>query len=371
MLEKLHRKAEPAAEPTGGSADGKPMIEDYRRYVYRKVLFIVGCVVAAILVFAYATTYGSSDIGIVDVYKTIWYHFFEPEKIDTYNDWAIFTVRLPRICCGVVAGMSLGVAGAAMQSMMKNPLADPYTTGISSGASFGATLAIGLGVTVGGASGNAGLILTAFIFSLIPAAVIILVSTLKHTGAATMILAGIAVMYLFNACTTIIKLGLSDSSLSAVYNWTIGDLSGTTWNDFQVMLIFTVIGTVILWALSKKLNILITGDKNSKALGLDAHKLRIVLLILISLMAASIVCFTGIIGFVGLVAPHIVRIFLGSDNRYLIPASAAFGAVLLMVADLISRWVLAPTFLPVGVITSFIGCPLFLYLLIKSRNSIW
>ncbi len=369
MFSKL-RRGEPTLQSSGPASAGDTMARDYRKYVYRKILFIIGCVVAAIIVFAYATTYGSSNISMWDVYSTIWNHFFNPELVDPYDEWAIFTIRLPRICAGLIAGMSLGVAGAAMQSMMKNPLADPYTTGISSGASFGATLAIGLGISVGGA-GDAGLVLTAFVFSLIPAAVIILVSSLKHTSAATMILAGIAVMYLFNAATTIIKLGLSDSSLSAVFNWTVGDLSGTTWSDCQVMLVFTIIGTVILWALSKKLNILITGDKNAKALGLDAHKLRIVLLILISLMAASIVCFTGIIGFVGLVAPHIVRIFLGSDNRYLIPASAMFGAVLLMVADLISRWVIAPTFLPVGVITAFIGCPMFMYLLIKSKNSVW
>ena len=365
-------KLKQATEPVSAvSDDGQALVSKYREYVAKKILFIIICIISAVVVFAYAASCGSSGISFIDVYKTIYNHFFHPDQVDKYYDWAIFTIRLPRVCCGLVAGASLGVAGAAMQSMMKNPLADPYTTGISSGASFGATLAIGLGITVGSTGGNAGLVLTAFIMSLIPAAVIIIVSSLKNTGAGTMILAGIAVMYLFNALTTIIKLGLSDSSLSAVYNWSIGDLSGTTWNDFRVMLVFTVVGTAILWALSKKLNILITGDKNSKALGLDAHKLRIVLLLLISLMAASIVCFTGIIGFIGLVAPHIVRIFLGSDNRYLIPASAAFGAVLLMIADLISRWILAPTFLPVGVITAFIGCPLFLYLLIKSRNTVW
>lgn len=370
MFDKFRKGANPAPASADQSSSGETMAANYHRYVYKKILFIIGCVVAAILVFAFAATYGSSNISIMDVYATIWNHFFNEEALDPYADWVIFTIRLPRICAGLIAGMSLGVAGAAMQSMMKNPLADPYTTGISSGASFGATLAIGLGITVGGA-GDAGLILTAFVFALIPAAVIILVSSLKHTSAATMILAGIAVMYLFNAATTVIKLGLSDQSLSAVFNWTVGDLSGTTWDDCKVMVIFTIVGTIILWALSKKLNILITGDKNAKALGLDAHKLRILLLILISLMAASIVCFTGIIGFVGLVAPHIVRIFLGSDNRYLIPASAVFGAVLLMVADLISRWIIAPTFLPVGVITAFIGCPMFMYLLIKSKNSVW
>lgn len=351
--------------------DSDEMVSSYNKYVFRKLLFIVICVVIMIAVIGYASTIGSAGLSPIDVYKTIYNHFFNKSAINATNDWVVFTIRLPRIMTGLVAGMSLGIAGAAMQSMMKNPLADPYTTGISSGASFGATLAIGLGFTLFGLGGSSGIIVMAFVFSLIPAAVIIMVSSMKHTSAATMILSGIAVMYLFNALTTIIKLSLSETSLAAVYQWSIGDLSGSTWESFQVIAIFGLIGGVILMAMSKKLNILITGDKNAKALGLDAHKLRIALLIIISLMAASVVCFTGIIGFVGLVAPHIVRIFLGSDNRYLIPASAAFGAVLLMVSDLISRTIIAPTFLPVGVITAFIGCPMFLWLLIKARKSMW
>lgn len=351
--------------------DGEAMAASYRSYTLKKILFIVICVIGMIAVMGYAATIGSSNISAYDVYRDIWYHFVDPSKCDELIDWAVFDIRLPRIVGGLIVGCSLGVAGAAMQSMMKNPLADPYTTGISSGASFGATLAIGLGITVTGSSGSFGLITTAFIFSLIPAAVIIAVSSLRNTSAATMILAGIAVMYLFNACTTLIKLGISEQSLSAVFQWSVGDLSSVTWDNCAIMCGFTVVGTAVLMAMSKKLNILITGDKNATALGLDAHKLRIALLVVISLMAASVVCFTGIIGFIGLVAPHIVRIFLGSDNRYLIPASAAFGAVLLMVADLISRVVIAPTFLPVGVITAFIGCPMFLYLLIKQRKSMW
>ncbi len=347
------------------------MVQDYHRYTLRKILFIVLCIVAMFLTLGYATTVGSSNISMWEAYEGIWNHFFNKDAVDETVDWILFDVRLPRIMTGLVAGLSLGVAGAAMQSMMKNPLADPYTTGISSGASFGATLALGLGISVGGLGGTVGLVVTAFLFSLVPAVVIIGVSSLRNTSAATMILAGIAVMYLFNACTTLLKLTLSEQSLSAVFQWSIGDLSAATWTSFVVILIFAIVGTVILMLLSKQLNILITGDKNATALGLDAHKLRILLLILISLMAASVVCFTGIIGFIGLVAPHIVRIFLGSDNRYLIPASAAFGAVLLMVADLISRVIIAPTFLPVGVITAFIGCPLFLYLFIKQRKSLW
>jgi iron complex transport system permease protein len=347
------------------------MASNYQKYIAKKLLFIIICVIGVIITIGYAATIGSANLTALQVYETIYNHFFNKANIDITQDWVVFTVRLPRIMTGMVAGASLGIAGAAMQSMMKNPLADPYTTGISSGASFGATLALGLGLSFAGFGGSVSLVLFAFVFSLIPAAVIILVSSLRSTSAATMILAGIAVMYLFNACTTLIKLGLSDASLASVFNWSVGDLSGVTWNDCGIMMCFTVVGSITLMLMSKKLNILITGDKNATALGLDAHKLRIILLLLISLMAASVVCFTGIIGFIGLVSPHIVRMFLGSDNRYLIPAAAVFGGVLLMVSDLIARVILAPTFLPVGVITSFIGGPIFLYLLIKQRKSAW
>lgn len=370
LLSALRRgKADP--ENPGDFLSGEDMESSYRRYTAKKLIFIVACVIIMIGVLGYAATIGSSNISAWDVYRDIWYHVVDPSKVDATIDWVVFTQRLPRILTGLVAGMSLGVCGAAMQSMLKNPLADPYTTGISSGASFGATLAIVLGFTVGSFGGSAGTIITAFIFALIPAAVIILVSSMKNTSAATMILAGIAVMYLFNACTTVIQLGASDASLSAVYRWSVGDLSDATWNSFYIITVFTVVGTAIIMALSKQLNILITGDRNATALGLNAHRLRILLMIIVSLMAASVVCFTGIIGFVGIVAPHIVRIFIGSDNRYLVPASAAFGGVLLMVADLVSRVIIAPTFLPVGVITAFIGCPMFLYLLIRQRRSMW
>ncbi len=344
---------------------------DYRRYVWRKTVFIGVCLLLMFAVLGIAATVGSSGITTFDVYRDIWYHIVDPSRCDDVVDWIVFDLRLPRILTGLMAGLTLGVAGAAMQSMLKNPLADPYTTGISSGASFGASLALGLGVTVMGMGGTVGLVGMAFLFSLVPAVIIILISSMRGTSAATMILAGIAVMYLFNAATTLIKLMVPDTTLSAIFQWQVGDLSRATWESFYVISVFGLAGTLLLWGFSRKLNVLITGDKNATAMGVDAGRLRMILLVIVSLMSASVVCYTGIIGFIGLVAPHIVRIFLGSDNRYLIPASAVFGSVLMMVSDVVSRVIIAPTFLPVGVITAFIGCPMFLYLLIKQRRSSW
>ena len=359
------------APPEYYEAQSRKMEHDYRLYISKKVLFIVLCIVGMVVTMGVAVMFGSSGISVMDVYKDIWYHFFNTSKLNATTDWVVFTMRLPRILTGMVTGASLAISGAAMQSMLKNPLADPYTTGISSGASFGFSIAIVLGITVGGLGGTMGTILTAFVFALIPAAVIIVVSSLKKTSASMMILSGIAVMYLFNACTTLIQLMASDTTLSALYRYTTGDLSDSTWTSFYTIAGFTLVGGGIIWACSKKLNILITGDDVATALGMNAHRLRILLLIIISLMAASVVCFCGIIGFVGIVAPHLVRLFLGSDNRYLIPAAAAFGALFMMITDLISRVIIAPTFLPVGVICAFIGAPIFLWLLLKQRKSTW
>lgn len=159
--------------------------------------------------------------------------------------------------------------------------------------------------------------------------------------------------------------------LAAVYTWQVGTLGKSQWDYIPVMGGITIVGVIVLQLLSNKINLLSTGDESAKSLGVDADKLRIFCLIIVSLVAASIVSFTGIIGFVGLVCPHVVRLFMGSDNKYLIPASAAFGVVLVLVSDIIGRTLLYPTVLQVGVVTAFLGGPLFLYLLIKSKKEVW
>lgn len=327
------------------------------------------CILLTVAAAAYASTLGSYPIGFFESFQVMFDHI-TGNITDDMKDHIIFNIRLPRILTAIVAGASLAIAGATMQSIMKNPLADPYTTGISSGASFGASLAIILGFSLF-SNDDYGIILNAFVFSLIPAFAMIALSSFNRTSPATMILTGIAVMYLFNALTTLIKLGASDESLAALFNWTVGDLAKSSWDSVRVILAVTVCCFVAIMFTHKKMNILTMGDRNAIGMGIDAHKLRIVLLLILSLMTASVVCYTGIIGFIGLVAPHMVRMFMGSDNKYLIPASAIFGALLLLVADVIARTIIAPVFLPVGVITAFIGCPMFIYLLVKRRRTVW
>ena len=186
-----------------------------------------------------------------------------------------------------------------------------------------------------------------------------------------MIMAGIAIMFIFNSFTTVLKLHADPDALALLYQWTVGTVSDCSWTDIPLMAAVVVAGTFVTQVLSRKLNVLATGDDSAKAMGLNVENMRIMLLLLISLMVATVVSFTGLIGFVGLVAPHVCRIFVGADNRYLVLSSAMFGAVLLEVADLIGRTVIAPATLQVGVVTAFIGGPMFLYLIMRQKRSSW
>ena len=337
---------------------------EYRTTLWKKLFFIVGCIVLAIAVAGVALTVGNYSISFTDSYITLWNHL-TGNIVDTRADFVIWTNRLPRILTGVLAGAGLAAAGAVMQTILRNPLADPYTTGLSSGASFGATLAVGLGVSVSSAS--YAIVANAFIFSLVPVAVILVVSKLKNASPTTMVMAGIAVMYIFNAINTMVRLWLDPDTQSYLYAWSVGSLENSSWDELGVMAFITITIIIVLMLISRKLNVLSTGDQLSRSIGVNPERLRLVALLLVSLLTAGIVSFTGLIGFVGLVCPHIARMFVGSNNTYLIPASAVCGIVLVLGADLIGR-VLLTTPIQVGVITAFVGGPLFLYLIIKQKE---
>lgn len=356
-------------------ADYDPLEEEigaqYAKYRARKFLFVIVCVIITVILVGVTITVGQYKIGFFESYQIIWNHICGNigTGVEAIKDHIIWNLRLPRITVGIIAGFGLAVAGTTMQSAMKNPLADPYTTGISAGASFGATLAIIFGASV--FSGPFAIVGNAFLFSLIPMVIIIGISGVRKMSPTMMVLTGIAVMYVFNAMTTFIMLISDPQSVAAVYAWQVGTLSKAAWNAIPIMFGVVTVGSVLLMSLSNKLNVMASGEECAKSLGLDTKKLRILCLLIVSMMTAGIVSFTGIIGFVGLLAPHIVRIFIGSDNRFLLPASGAFGAALLLFADLVGRTVIMPAELQVGVVTAFLGGPMFIYLMIKQKRSVW
>ncbi len=355
-------------------ASGSEFKRDYHRYIVLKVLFIIGLLASILLISGVALSLGGRDISVTEVFRILWHHItgYVPEyhSEEWYDDYAVYNVRLPRILVGIIAGAGLAIGGGAMQPTVRNPLADPYTTGISSGACFGVALAIALGFSVH-SHNNLGLVINAFIFGLVPAALVIVMSRFRNTSPATIILTGVALSFLFNALSVIILVGSDAEKIQAAYLWQIGTLENVNWDVIPVMLTVTLIGAGALIALSPKINIMTLGDSSSRSLGLDANTFRIIILVILSVMTASIVGYIGIIGFIGLVSPHIVRLILGSDNRYAIPASALFGAAFLLFADLLARLIIYPGELAVGVVMAFIGAPIFLFLIIRNRREIW
>ena len=341
---------------------------EYRKLTTKRIGFIAVCAVACLLLSIYAATVGSYPISPGDVFNSILDAILgrTPEDYGIYH--IVVNLRMPAIVTALVCGFGLAIAGVCMQSMLKNPLADPYTMGISSGAGFGAALAMILGIEI---IGGAGTVANAFVFAILPAMVILFLSKFRNATPTMMILCGIALMYLFNAATQLFMLIADPEDLSAVYKWMIGSVDGTSMDEAVIVLIVAILGTIYVQYMSNQLNLMGLGDESAKTLGVDVERKRLILLVVVTLVAATVVSFTGIIGFIGLVAPHMVRAIIGTDNKYLIPASGFFGAFLLLLSHLIAMTIAQPMVLPVGVITSCIGGPLFLFLILRNSKEVW
>lgn len=351
---------------------------EYSRFIKRKVAFVAVCLLLVVLLFGISITIGTRDISFADVYSYLWRHICgETYTVGTYDYWddyIIWEVRLPRAAFCIIAGAGLAVGGAVMQNVMNNPLADPYSTGISSGAVFGVAVSVILGISVSTISSqlsNFGVILNAFIFAMIPMAFIIAVSPRVNTSPATLILAGVAISYLFNALTTLLMMSTDSETLATVYRWQVGSVAEITWPSVPLMAAINLVGIATAMFLSKKLNILALGDDNAKSLGLNAQNMRLVCLMIVTFMAASVIAYAGIISFIGLISAHIVRTILDSDSRFVIPASAGFGAIFMLFADICARLISDNDAVPIGVMLSFIGAPIFLILIIRQKRSVW
>ncbi len=354
-------------EPVSNDSGLGATVHAYMRNRRWKYIFVSICLIAIVLVAGYTVTIGSVAITFVEAYETMWNHI-TGNIIDTKFDYVVWDLRMPRVIGGIFAGIGLAICGVVMQNTLKNPLADPYTTGVSSGASMGATLTLAV---FGGALGSWYGAIGAFVFALVPVVIMIAITKMKDASPTTMVMAGIGIMYIFNAITTMMMMTMDSQTMQAIYNWQVGTLDLLTWDQIPVLLIVVLIGVIISMLIAGKLNVLATGDESAKALGIDADKMRTWCLILVGVISAAVVAFTGLIGFVGLVAPHITRLFIGSDNKFLIPAAGVFGGMLMIIADAIGRTILFPEVVQVGVIMSFIGGPVFLALLLGSKKKMW
>ncbi|MDK2793934.1 MAG: cobalamin transport system permease protein [Caldanaerobacter sp.] len=283
-------------------------------------------------------------------------------KGDEVNRRIILTLRLPRVIESALVGMGLSVVGAFFQGLLRNPMADPYVLGISSGAAFGATIAIIMGLGIFGLSSMA------FITALLT---IFFVYTVSRTGSrlsmTTMLLAGIAISAFMSAIISLLML-LNHDQFSRIVFWTMGGFGLVSWPQVIYSSPLILIGSFVMYAFSRDVNAILTGEESAEHLGVNAELVKKIILILGSLVTASCVSVGGIIGFVGLIVPHISRFIVGPDNRVLVPFSALFGASFLTFADLLARVILKPVEMPIGIITATFGGPFFLYLLVRSKQ---
>lgn len=344
------------------------VLQQHRRSTHRRIGFIGVTLGLLVAVSVLAITIGPVTLRVDEVLAVLGGGGTSTQQAIVWN------IRLPRVFAAIAAGAGLAVAGAAMQTVLRNPLGAPYTLGISQAAAFGAAFSI---VLFGlGSAGSATLgalypyvtTIAAFLAALISTGIILLLVIYKRATPETMILTGVAIGSLFTAAMTLLQYFASDTEVAAIVYWTFGDVGRPAWSHVALMTAVVVPALAYFVRNGWNYDVLDAGTTTAKSLGVDVETLRIRGMAVASFATATVISFVGIIGFVGLVAPHIVRMIVGGNERYLLPASALVGGTLLVAADMLARTVVAPVVLPVGILTSFLGAPLFIYLVIKGRE---
>ncbi len=330
----------------------------YRRNQIKSISFLLFMVVILIITSLLALRAGSYATPLNELIKGIF-----GMSADNKINIVVQNNRLPRICTAIVSGAGLGLAGCILQAILRNPLASASTLGVSQGASFGAAIAIvglGLGNNIG-----LGVTLCAFIGSISVALTILGLSRFRNISPEGIVLSGVAISAMFTGGTTLIQYFANEVQLATLVYWTFGNLGSAGWKDLQVMGI--VVAVLILYCYFHRwdYNALLSGAETAVSLGINVQRLTILNMILCCLTTSVIVANVGLISFIGLVAPHIVRMVVGNNHVYLIPGSILTGATILLLSDLFARVAISPVILPIGAITSFLGGPLFLYLLFK------
>lgn len=345
--------------------------EDYRRYLARKRLAIVLGLVALVLVLVVALASGAASIPVGEVVGSLL-----GRESSARTHAIVWHIRLPQAVAALIAGAGLAAAGTVMQAILRNPLGSPFTLGIAHAAAFGAALSVMLlGGGVIGAREVGAISVTnphvtaasAFVFSLITALVIIGIARRRGATPEVMVLAGVAIGALFTAGTMFLQYFADDMQLAAMVFWTFGDTARASWADCGMLAVVTAACALVFAANAWNYNAIDAGEETASSLGVRVAWVRTTGMLLASLLTAVTIALLGIIGFVGLVAPHMARRILGADHRYLLPGSMVLGALLLLGADTVARQVLAPRVLPVSVLMAFLGAPVFLALILRGR----
>ncbi|CAI1554413.1 MULTISPECIES: FecCD family ABC transporter permease [Serratia] len=350
-------------------AKGQPDVNVMGRYhhILRHRLLMMGVLALAILgSLLLDFTLGPSGLSL----SSLWQTLIDPAVADAGTRVIVWDIRLPYALMAVVVGFALGLAGAEMQTILNNPLASPFTLGVSSAAAFGAALAIVLGIGVPGIPDQWFISANAFIFALFAALMLDGITRWTRVATSGVVLFGIALVFTFNALVSMMQFIASEDTLQGLVFWTMGSLARASWDKLGILLgVFAVLLPLSMMS-SWKLTALRLGEDRAVSFGIDVRRLRLTTLLRISILSALAVAFVGPIGFIGLVAPHIARMIFGEDHRFYLPASALIGALVLSMASVASKNLIPGIIIPVGIVTSLVGVPFFLSIILRHRGNV-
>ncbi|MGC0366665.1 iron complex transport system permease protein [Rhodococcus sp. 27YEA15] len=339
----------------------------------RRVIIFSGTAVT-LLVSLWALTFGGNAVGIGDAVSALWAKLTFASAPDTGTArlyLQVWELRVPRVLLSLVAGAALAVAGVLFQGLLRNPLVSPYTLGIAPAAAFGASYAIVfIGSGAAGLSSSVWVVIGALTVAIISSIFVLALGATKRGDPSTLILLGIAVTQFFTAATSALQFTADQETLALITQWMWGSVNGAIWSQVLIVAVLFFVAYPFVQRKAGSVNaIAFAGDDAAKSLGVPVAQTRLSLIAVAVVLTAVTISFTGIIGFVGLVAPHIARLLIGSNHRFLLPFSAIVGGLLLVVADSVGRTVLNPAVVPVGIVDALIGAPVFLYLILAKKRA--
>ena len=339
----------------------------YRQHTGRKLTLMMVLLAVLVTSFLFDTGYGPLRIGFMDVVHAM----IDPDNVSEQLRVVVWDLRLPVSIMAVLAGAALALSGAQMQTILDNPLASPFTLGLSAAASFGAAIAIASGIQLLPFLGAYAVPVNAFLMAMLSAVLIHFMSSRRGVSKETIILFGLALVFIFNALLSIVQFFSSDQAVASVVFWSLGSLTKSTWPKVGLVALSLLLTIPFFIRQAWRLTALRLGDDKARSLGIRVERLRFQILMLVSFLAACSVSSIGTIGFIGLVAPHIARMLVGEDQRFFMPATMLCGGVILSVSSILSRVILPGAIFPIGVITTIIGIPFFIALILDKRRRVW
>ncbi|MTH76563.1 FecCD family ABC transporter permease [Paracoccus aestuariivivens] len=339
----------------------------YRALVIRRQLILVALAAALVLSLCTDLALGPARYSLSEVVTAL----LRPGSVDERVRVILWEIRMPVALMAMTVGASLSIAGMQMQTILNNPLASPFTLGISAGAGFGAALALAFGVALFPFAIEYVIPVNAFLMAMLTSLAIYGLSLRRGVSSETIVLLGIALVFIFNALMSLIQFFASQQAVAAVVFWTMGSLTKATWPKLWISLAVLALSVPLLTRRGWALTAMRLGDAKAESIGVKLRSLRLEVLVIVSLLASISVSFVGTIGFVGLVGPHIARMLLGEDQRFLLPGAALAGALILSVGSVLSKMIIPGTVIPIGIITSIVGIPFFLYLILSRRGASW